>query len=88
MEKLLESIPAFMLRKSKDKDGNEIIVKNGLRIKYFPKMDIWQCGYTFYLPKSEDKYKNVVGSGYSILEAVDDFVNDKFYNYKKLNKIK
>ena len=68
MEKLIESIPITKVV-GVEKDGKEII--SGFCIRYSVQEKMWLAGYGRGLRKQNNDF---VGVGYSIIEAVDDFI--------------
>ena len=72
LEKLIEKIPPFIERKYSEKEGT---VKVGLTIRYSHSMGMWLCGYGTMRNQTNEEHKKYIGTGYSIVEAVDDFIN-------------
>lgn len=85
LEKLIESVPEAIKIEHKVKGGEPNIISHGFRIKFVPQLGIWQCGYSTYTSKAKEKeHQRYIGVGYSIIEAVDDFVSNKFKNCNKI----
>ncbi len=76
LEKLVDSIPETFNRGIEPVSGREII--SGFCLRYSNKSKLWLAGYGTHLNVEQ---KNFVGSGYSPLEAVDDFIKNCLKNY-------
>ena len=72
LEKLIEKIPPYIEVKYSDKQG---LVKIGLTIRYSNSMGMWFCGYGTIRKNTQENEKKFIGSGYSVVEAVDDFIS-------------
>lgn len=72
LEKLIEKIPEVHHTKEGDR---------GLTIRYKLGLKMWVVGYGINF-RSNDTQK-YLGTGYTILEAVDDFIKNKLNNHLK-----
>lgn len=72
LEKLIESLPPYIERQYSIKEGMR---KVGLTIRYSSSMQVWICGYGTIRTRSTEKDKQYVGTGYSVIEAVEDFIS-------------
>lgn len=77
IEKMFDSLPSY-LEGISDKEGNKTY--RGLRLFFSKKEEQWVCGYGTIKDATNKKY---VGTGFTAIEAVDDFIKNCYKNHAR-----